>query len=274
RKAFAIKANEGRPLSRRDIQFDFLSHIFDNEDKVFTDPSLSPPERCTFRDVYVRALIQSPRTAKALREKMQDSADFASDFGKVALLANVGRINTTMTFLPEMRTNLRTYHPVPSLQKVDPNLQDAPRIKNILKACHLPDEADHIPVTPVELRTKIAEGVTPSTSIVNLLFVLSNHFTYLVHEHFGRHDVDFLDFFMPVHFSSASRARAFLWLAFRYYEGTTPNPFDDTPGTSQKGIPRLVALSPAEFETENVDTQDEKAYGEKMCKYRQDFLSK
>jgi Ino eighty subunit 1 len=95
-----------------------------------------------------------------------------------------------------MRTNLRSYHPVPSLQKADPNLQDAPRIKNILKACHLPDEADHIPVTPAELQAKIvsplhgacainpdahplpqAEGASPSTSIVNLLFVLSNHFT-------------------------------------------------------------------------------------------------
>jgi Ino eighty subunit 1 len=100
-----------------------------------------------------------------------------------------------------MRTALRTYHPVPSLQKADANLQDAPRIKNILKACSLKDEAaTNMPVTPAELRTKAvsttqsyphplhaplshsttnlqANGVVPSTSIVNLLFVLSNHFT-------------------------------------------------------------------------------------------------
>ena len=54
--------------------------------------------------------------------------------------------------LPEMRTALRTYHPVPSLQKADANLQDAPRIKNILKACSLKDEATtNMPVTPAEL---------------------------------------------------------------------------------------------------------------------------
>ena len=57
--------------------------------------------------------------------------------------------------LPEMRTALRTYHPVPSLQKADANLQDAPRIKNILKACSLKDEAaTNAPVTPAELRTR------------------------------------------------------------------------------------------------------------------------
>jgi Ino eighty subunit 1 len=101
-----------------------------------------------------------------------------------------------ITVLPEMRTALRTYHPVPSLQKADANLQDAPRIKNILKACSLKDEATtNMPVTPAELRTKAvstthshphllpsttdrqASGIVPSTSIVNLFFVLSNHFT-------------------------------------------------------------------------------------------------
>jgi len=54
-----------------------------------------------------------------------------------------------------MRTALRTYHPVPSLQKADANLQDAPRIKNILKACSLKNEAStNMPVTPSELRTR------------------------------------------------------------------------------------------------------------------------
>jgi len=124
--------------------------------------------------------MDSPRCSKALREKMQETPDFATDFAKMSLLANVGRVNTTMTclffsfyvfrppflrrvdpdvqshtVLPEMRTALRTYHPVPSLQKADANLQDAPRIKNILKACSLKNEAStNMPVTPSELRTR------------------------------------------------------------------------------------------------------------------------
>jgi len=44
-----------------------------------------------------------------------------------------------------MKTALRSYHPVPSLQKTDGNLQDAPRIKNCLKAALLPFEARGTP---------------------------------------------------------------------------------------------------------------------------------
>jgi len=61
-----------------------------------------------------------------------------------------------------MRTSLRTYHPVPSLQKTDGNLQDAPRIKTILKACALPNERDNSPVMPVDLRTRTVGVLRPS----------------------------------------------------------------------------------------------------------------
>lgn len=70
-------------------------HIFEDDRAVFS--SGFGDEKATFREVYVRALMASPRIAKGLREKMADSPAFASDFAKVSLLANVGRINTTMT---------------------------------------------------------------------------------------------------------------------------------------------------------------------------------
>ncbi|KAI0274902.1 hypothetical protein BC834DRAFT_20390 [Gloeopeniophorella convolvens] len=279
RKAFAIKHHEAEPLTRRDLQYDFLHHVFASQERVFTDPNLPAnqdgPQSATFRDLYVHALTSSPRCSKALREKMQDTPDFATDFAKISLLANVGRVNTTMTFLPEMRTALRTYHPVPSLQKADANLQDAPRIKNILKACSLKDEANAMPVTPAELRARAANGTVPSSSIVNLLFVLSNHFTTVAHEHFGRLDIDFLDLFLPVQISSISRARAFLWLAFHYHQGPAANPFDDQHSRQHLGlVPKLVPLTEQEFEQENVDTDDEKEYAAKMTKVRMDFLAK
>ena len=44
-----------------------------------------------------------------------------------------------------MKTALRTYHPVPSLQKTDGNAQDAPRIKNCLKSALLPSEVKKPP---------------------------------------------------------------------------------------------------------------------------------
>jgi Ino eighty subunit 1 len=39
-----------------------------------------------------------------------------------------------------MRTALRTYNPIPSLQKSEGNAQDAPRIKSALKGAFLPFE--------------------------------------------------------------------------------------------------------------------------------------
>jgi Ino eighty subunit 1 len=54
-----------------------------------------------------------------------------------------------------MKTALRTYHPVPSLQKSDGNAQDAPRIKNCLKAALLSSELKGVaPSTPEEILEK------------------------------------------------------------------------------------------------------------------------
>lgn len=91
-----------------------------------------------------------------------------------------------------MKTALRTYHPVPSLQKTDGNAQDAPRIKNCLKAAVLPSEIKNAPPsTPEEVLAKMVRfirlhvflstdpkkraGFHPPTSVVNLIFVLANH---------------------------------------------------------------------------------------------------
>jgi Ino eighty subunit 1 len=61
-----------------------------------------------------------------------------------------------MAVFPEMKTALRTYHPVPSLQKTDGNAQDAPRIKNCLKAALLPAEIKgEPPSTPDQILEKI-----------------------------------------------------------------------------------------------------------------------
>lgn len=84
---------------------------------------------------------------------------------------------------------------------------------------------------------------------------------------------DILDFFSPVHVSSESRARAFLWLCHHYYESTSPNPFDDAQSRKNPGqIPALEFLSPEEAQLENVDTPEEKEWGEKMTAQRRLFM--
>ncbi|KAI0335984.1 hypothetical protein GY45DRAFT_1342121 [Cubamyces sp. BRFM 1775] len=290
RKTLAVKRADGEPLTRVDLQYDMLYHIFSDKHAVFTDPFTTirgdpAGTRVTFRDLYVNALIHSSRCSKASRDKIRESPEFGSEFGMISLLSNVGRINTTMAFFPEMKTALRTYHPVPALQRTNGNLQDAPRIKNILKTCFLPDEAQGNVSTPADVLARSRTGNVPPTSIVNLIFIFANHATAssllsflssqaIARKHFEpRTSVDFLDLFTPVAISSESRARAFLWLCYHYHEAPSTNPFtDEFAAGNLERAPRLIELSPEQAATENVDTQEENQRGIDMTDIRRHFL--
>lgn len=96
-RKLALKRTDGEPLTRQDLQYDVLCGIFEDQHAIFTDPfSDARSGKVTFRDLYVNALINSPRSSKVLRDKMNDVPEFGTDFAKISLLANVGRINTTM----------------------------------------------------------------------------------------------------------------------------------------------------------------------------------
>ncbi|KAH9898570.1 hypothetical protein C8Q73DRAFT_744483 [Cubamyces lactineus] len=279
RKTLAVKRADGEPLTRVDLQYDLLYHIFSDKHAVFTDPFTTirgdpAGTRVTFRDLYVNALIHSSRCSKASRDKIRESPEFGSEFGMISLLSNVGRINTTMAFFPEMKTALRTYHPVPALQRTNGNLQDAPRIKNILKTCFLPDEAQGNVSTPADVLARSRTGNVPPTSIVNLIFIFANHATAIARKHFEpRTAVDFLDLFTPVPISSESRARAFLWLCYHYHEAPSTNPFtDEFAAGNLERAPRLIALTPEQAAAENVDTQEENQRGIDMTDIRRHFL--
>ncbi|KAF8203080.1 hypothetical protein BJ912DRAFT_1138195 [Pholiota molesta] len=274
RKALPIKRNDAEPLSREDVQFDLLNYIFSDTRAVFTSPNSG---KVTFGDLYVSALYTSNKCSKVLKEKMVETPAFSIEFAKIALLTNVGRINTTMAFFPEMKTALRTYHPVPSLQKTDGNAQDAPRIKNCLKAALLPSETKNAPPsTPEEVLAKMRAGFHPPTSVVNLIFVLANHAAPLASIHFDG-CLNFLDLFLPrTWLSSADRGRAFLWLLYHYLESEhPPNPFDDTHSTKHPGkVPSMRRLTPAEYARENVDTPEEVQWGNMMSAQRNRFLQR
>ncbi|OSD06055.1 hypothetical protein PYCCODRAFT_1464738 [Trametes coccinea BRFM310] len=279
RKTLAVKRADGEPLTRVDLQYDMLYHIFSDNHAVFTDPFTTirgdrAGTKVTFRDLYVNALIHSPRCSKASRDRIRESPEFGNEFAMISLLSNVGRINTTMAFFPEMKTALRTYHPVPALQRTNGNLQDAPRIKNILKSCYLKGEAQGAVSKPADMLAKIRSGKVPPTSIVNVIFILASHATAIARSHFdSQANVDFLDLFTPVPISSASRARVFLWLCFYYHEGTSDNPYsDEHAGGNPDRAPRLVPLTPGEAAAENVDSPEEHQRGIDMTDIRRRFL--
>ncbi|KAF9454891.1 hypothetical protein P691DRAFT_715838 [Macrolepiota fuliginosa MF-IS2] len=277
RKALPIKRNDAEPLTREDVQFDLLNYIFSDTTAAFTSTTPGKTARISFSELYINALYSSAKCSKVLKDKMIDTPAFATELAKFSLLTNVGRINTTMAFFPEMKTALRTYHPVPSLQKTDGNAQDAPRIKNCLKAALLPHELKTVPPsTPEEILSKNQAGQKPPTSVVNLIFVLANHAAPLAVVHFDG-SLNFLDIFLPKKgLASVDRARVFLWLIYYYLEDSDgSNPWDDEYSrTNRPRAPKMRYLTEVEQHSENVDTQEEVEWGRKMTAQRNLFLQR
>lgn len=167
-----------------------------------------------------------------------------------------------------MRAQLRTYHAIPSLQAhQDPNsykqLQDAPRLKSILKG------ASEDRPEPNSLE-KIKVKEVPRTNPVNLIFVLAQFAPKVTELHFPP-PRDFYDLIMRTSLSSASRARAFLWLMWFYLEsdfteeGAEENPFgagvDYGVDVRNQGVPEFDYLSQEQQDAENIDSQEELDYG-------------
>ncbi len=86
--------------------------------------------------------------------------------------------------------------------------------------------------------------------------------------------LEFLDLFLPINLSSASRARAFLWLMFHYLSSPGQlNPFDDDYSRAHPGkVPFMTKLSKEEMARENQDPPDEIEWGRKMSAMRGKFL--
>ncbi|KAK4188221.1 hypothetical protein QBC35DRAFT_210264 [Podospora australis] len=274
-----LKKEDGEPLWRKDIQYDFLKAVFDNEQKVFTNSyDHSLPKQC-FADLYIDTMSQSSKTSKVLRDKLRSDRDAAKGMAMVCLLVNIGRMNTTLNFFPEMRAQLRTYHAIPSLQAhQDPHaykqLQDAPRLKSILKG-----GAEDRP-EPTSLEDVKSQHV-PRTNPVNLLFLICANAPKVAELHFPPGN-EFHDLIMKTNYTSHSRAMAFLWIMWFYLEsdfteeGCDENPFgagvDYGVDVANQGVPRLVPMTKEEEAEENVDPEEEIEFGFEKQKMRQRII--
>ncbi|KAF2098502.1 hypothetical protein NA57DRAFT_39625 [Rhizodiscina lignyota] len=277
-----LKKEDGVPLWRKDIQYDFLKYVFEDDKKAFTKVSDSSKGH-TFADIYLDAMAKSSKCSKILKDKLLTERSAAINMAMVCLLVNVGRMNTTLNFFPEMRAQLRTYHSIPSLQaQQDPNaykqLQDAPRLKSILKGA---TEDSEQPSTLEDIRT----APVPRTNPVNLIFVLSQYAPKISEMHF---DVprDFFDLVMKSGLSSRSRATAFLWLMWWYLESdfsehdALNNPYgpgrkgeNAGPGDMSIKTPQFDILTDEQAAAENVDTEEEKQFGEVKRQERINILA-
>ncbi|CAD6499852.1 BgTH12-03958 [Blumeria graminis f. sp. triticale] len=274
-----LKKDDGEPLWRKDIQYDFLKAVFDDPNEVFTNSYEPDSPKQTFANLYIDTMARSSKTSKILRDKLLTEHEPAKNMAMVCLLVNLGRMNTTLNFFPEMRAQLRTYHAIPSLQAYqDPNsykqLQDAPRLKSILKG------ASEDRPEPSSL-DKIKHKNVPRTNPVNLIFVLAQYAPRVTELHMPP-ERDFYDLIMAENLSSESRAKAFLWLLWFYLEsdfteeGADENPFgpgvDYEVNVRNQGVPRFKVLTPKEQDLENLDTPEEKEYGYAKMKERKRII--
>jgi hypothetical protein len=90
-----LKKEDGVPLWRKDIQYDFLKAVFDDDLKVFTKAS-DGSKGYTFADVYLDAMAKSSKTSKILKDKLLTDKPAGINMAMVCLLVNVGRMNTTL----------------------------------------------------------------------------------------------------------------------------------------------------------------------------------
>ncbi|KAI0997278.1 Ino eighty subunit 1 [Podosphaera aphanis] len=274
-----LKKDDGEPLWRKDIQYDFLKAVFDDPNEVFTNSYEPDSPKQTFANLYIDTMARSSKTSKILRDKLLTEHEPAKNMAMVCLLVNLGRMNTTLNFFPEMRAQLRTYHAIPSLQAYqDPNsykqLQDAPRLKSILKGA----SEDRLEPNSLD---KIKQKDLPRTNPVNLIFVLAQYAPRVTELHMPP-ERDFYDLIMADNLSSESRAKAFLWLLWFYLEsdfteeGADENPFgpgvDYDVNVRNQGVPRFKVLSLEEQDLENVDTPEEKEYGISKMKERKRII--
>lgn len=92
-----LKKEDGEPLWRRDIQYDFLRAVFDDDSKVFTNNyEKGKSQKQNFADLYIDTMARSSKTSKVLRDKLLSDREAAKGMAMVCLLVNVGRMNTTL----------------------------------------------------------------------------------------------------------------------------------------------------------------------------------
>lgn len=270
-----LKKLDGEPLWRTDIQYDFLAYVFQNTQQVFGNSYEKSTTRYTFADIYIDAMARSSKTSKILCEKLLGDRKAGLNMAMVCLLVNIGRMNTTLNFFPEMRAQLRTYHPIPSLQTYNDQseykqLQDAPRLKSILKgACEDRPE-------PSTLQELEAIKEFPKTNPINLVFLVST-FANKLKSQFFVSPYEFHDLIMNTSLSSPSRGQAFLWLMWAFIEtDLSPEQLKNNPfGPGQEDgtrVPEFVVLTPEQLMQENVDPEEEIEFGNNMTRERKIYI--
>lgn len=94
-KLRSLKKEDGVPLWRIDIQYEFLRFVFEDRTPVFTRLE-GRKQGLTFADIYIDSIMRSSKTSRTLKFQLQSDKHSAMSMAMVCLLVNFGRMNTTL----------------------------------------------------------------------------------------------------------------------------------------------------------------------------------
>ncbi|KAH3668893.1 hypothetical protein OGAPHI_002648 [Ogataea philodendri] len=277
-----LKKTDGEPYWRTDIKFMFLMKLFFNNKRVFKNPFKSPNDKfdwpehfkhyigpsgeqifndgsqLTFFELYLVTLMKSSKVSKVLKDRLSHDLSYALNFSIISILVNIGRLNTTVNFDYEMKSQFRTYHSVPSLHVGDHTaifekfyalrpveaklktedtksyfplstvkpLQDTPRIKSILKSIN--DLNQEVPKNFKEFIIGMTENNKFNLNVVSLLFLLCVHEYEIGKTFFAIPENDqteslstgslFNDIWLKNDIKSSDEVDRFLWLIYLFLE--------------------------------------------------------
>ena len=135
-------------------------------------------DKLTFSQLYVLCLATSTKSSKILRDKLLLDPQVAFSTCLLAILVNIGRLNTTINFYLAMTSQLRTFHSIPALQHMvaDPkSLQDTPRLKSIVKSLPIGND----PVNLHDMYAGTASTVEPPYNVINMLFAMCDNVPFV-----------------------------------------------------------------------------------------------
>lgn len=301
-----LKKPDGEFFSRRDLQFTFLRRLLIDTRPLFTNTfkqiyakSMAPltsvnsnaanvsddaydarafvfSDKLTFSQLYILTLASSTKCSKVLRDKLLLDHQVAFSTCILALLVNIGRLNTTINFYLEMTSQLRTFHSVPCLQyKVADlkSLQDTPRLKSILK--NLPIGND-----PTDLAEFYETPKSPQErlNVVNLLFTMCDSVSLINLKFLSKYvnsygkSVSLFNILDSPGYEPEDRCNVLLWLLYIHTETDL----------SEEAIQRSIKiftqadelpLTPTE-EDYDKDPTDEYEFGMEQKVKRKEFLKR
>lgn len=284
-----LKKDDGKPFLRKDIQYQFLKDLFEDKTRAFSDPHSDSRDRVitepddndhklTFAELYIKTIAHSSKCSKILRDRLLNDMKMSIPTSMICLLVNVGRMNTTINFVPDMKSQLRTYHSIPCLQVDydasenkfttsgnggDKQLQDTPRLKSILKACC--DDTDE----PNALVLLEEVEKLPKTSVINVIFLLCNAEESINKKYLEGTGYNFFDIFLNSDFDPYQRALLFQWLVYTYLE---TNLKDEEIAHNPYGPGKPPVLTKTDKE-QDIETPEEIEFGDNLYEQRVKFLA-